>query len=427
MTATRKPGKTPEGKIITYKLDIRQIQRTIVDITTWRTAIQTAENIHFPRKVKLFDLYSDILLDAHLCSVIDKRKTAVLKSPITFTKDGKENEVICELIKSPAFIKMLDSLMDCRFWGHSLIEFEFNQDTIIPHLIPRKHVVPEKGLVLISQADQDGILYRESPYSEFMLEAGEPGDLGLLSKAAQYVIYKRNCLADYSQYSEIFGQPLRIGKYNPQDEVARTQLKQSLEEMGSSSWAIYPEGTGIEFVESNSKTGSADLYKGLIELCNAEISKLIVGQTLTTEQGAVGSQALGNVHQAVEDKIEFADKLFIKNLLNFGFRDLLLKRGYPADGEFDYIEDEELTIKQKIELAISLDNKGLPIDDDYYYLTSGIPKPDNYDELKKKKDEEKATNNNPFGLPPAGKDSKFPTNNSRLSLWDRIFFQAARE
>jgi len=427
ITASRTAGKAPKGKMVIQQIDIRQIQRTTQDIEKWRQAIQTAENIQFPRKIKLFDLYSDILLDAHLSSVIDKRKIAVLKSPITFTKDGKENEVICELIKSPSFVKMLDSLLDCRFWGHTLIEFEFNQNSIIPHLIPRKHVVPEKGLILINQNDQDGILYREAPYNNMMLEAGEPGDLGLLVKAAQYVIYKRNCLGDYSQYSELFGQPLRKGTYNPYDENSRTQLKSSMEEAGSSSWCIFPEGTNIEFVESTSKTGSSDLYSKLIELCNAEISKLIVGQTLTTEAGDKGARALGEVHKEVEDEIEFADKLFIKHALNFGFRDLLLKHGYPADGEFDFTEDEAMSLTARIAVDSQLNNI-IPISDDYYYETYGIPKPDNYDELKKKKDEEKAAANNPFSIPAnqdPGKNSKQPQN--RLSFWDQLFFHGARE
>ncbi len=430
-TATRKVGKTDKNtKIVINQLDIRQIQRTVQDIETWRNAIKSAENIQFPRKIKLFDLYSDILLDAHLSSVIDKRKIAVLKSPITFAKDGNENEEIINLIKSPFFIQMIKDVLDCRFWGHTLIEFELG-DTLIPHLIPRKHVVPEKGLILINQNDQSGIEFRETPYSNFMIEAGEINDLGLLCKAAQYVIYKRNCLGDYSQFSEIFGQPLRKGSYNPYDENSRTQLKTSMEEMGSSAWAIFPEGTNIEFVESASKTGSADLYSGLIEICNKEISKLILGQTLTTDQGEKGTQALGTVHAAVEEEIEFADKLFIQGFLNNEFKNFLLKHGFPADGEFNFVEDEVMSLTTRKDIDIAL-NGIIPISDDYFYEKYGIPKPDNYDELKKKMDEEKIANNNPFGFPPAGNpdpkkpNPKLQTPNSKLSFWDRYFFHLAR-
>ena len=427
VTAQRKKGKLPE-KIIINQLDIRQIQRTNVDIEKWRSAIQAAENINFPRKILLFDMYADILLDGHLSSVINKRKTAVLKSPITFTKDGKENEVICKIINTPSFVKLLDYLLDSRFWGHTLVEFEFRLNNFIAHLLPRKHVIPEKGLILIQQNDQDGIYYREPPVSNYILEAGEPGDLGLLVKAAQYVIYKRNCLGDYSQFSEIFGQPFRKGTYNPYDPNSRSELRNCLEEMGSGAWGIFPEGTNVEFIESNSKTGSNDVYSTLIDLCNAEISKLILGNTLTTEAGDKGARSLGEVHADVEGEIEFADKLFIKNILNFGFKDLLLKHGYPADGEFDFTEDETTSLTDRIAVDVQL-NGIIPISDEYFYETYGIPKPENYQELKSKMDEAKAQRNNPFMYPVPQTEtvSKTKQAQNRISLWDRIFFHEARE
>jgi len=427
-TANRKAGKVESGKIVTYQLDIRQIMRTVQDIQTWRQAITSAENINFPNKIKLFDLYYDLLLDAHLTSVIDARKTSVLKSPITFSKEGKENEVICKLIKSPQFLDMLDNILDTRYWGHTLIEFEPGQ-LLKPHLIPRKHVVPEKGIVIINQNDQNGIEYREPPYSNFMIEIGKPGDLGLLVKAAQYVIYKRNCLGDYSQYSEIFGQPLRKGTYNPYDEISRTELKKSMEEMGSSAWAIFPEGTNIEFIESASKTGSAELYKGLIELCNKEISKLILGETLTTDQGSLGTQALGNVHADVAEEKEYADKTFIINFLNNEFFEFLNNNGWPTDGEFSFQENEIISLKDDILIDEKL-SAIIPLDDDYFYEHYGRPKPANYNELKKKMDEDKAANNNPFGFPTAGnQDPKTKQQNitNKLNFWNRFsFFPIAR-
>ena len=46
-----------------------------------------------------------------------------------------------------------------------------------------------------------------------------------------------------------------------------------------------------------------DLYDKLCERCNNEISKLFLGNTLTTEASDKGTQALGTVHKDVEEKV----------------------------------------------------------------------------------------------------------------------------
>ena len=79
-------------------------------------------------------------------------------------------------------------------------------------MIPRKHVVPQKGMIIKNQSDMTGFSYREFPYTNFLLEVGEGDSFGLLMKAAQYVIYKRGGFGDWAQYCELFGMPFRIVK-----------------------------------------------------------------------------------------------------------------------------------------------------------------------------------------------------------------------
>ncbi len=421
MPKTQRVSKaTPE--VILQMIDIRQIQRSNVDIDKWRNSIRSAESVTNPNRTQLYDLYFDIMLDGHLSSVIDKRKTAVIKTPVVFTVDGKEDEEINLLVQAPWFNDMLTDLLDARFWGHTLLEFQFLPDGAITYnLIPRKHVMPQKGIVIKSQSDSTGIFYRELPYLNFCIEAGENDDLGLLMKAAQYVIYKRNCFGDYAQHAEMFGQPLRKGKYNPYDENSRNLLRQSLEETGSSSYVIFPEGCDVEFVEAKSPAGSGELYSGLIEMGNNEISKLFLGQTLTTESGSKGARSLGDVHMQVQQEIHYADRLFLKNILNNQFRQLLLTHGYKVDkGTFDFVEAESLIISDRIDVDDKLRNI-IPISDDYFYETYGIPKPENYEELKKKLDEK---NSNPVqkfpGAAPQDPKKEKPAN-KRKGLFNSFF------
>ena len=82
---------------------------------------------------------------------------------------------------------------------------------------------------------------------------------------------------------------------------------------GSAAYVVIPKEADLQFIQNNT-TGSSVLYETLISVCNKELSKLILGQTMTTEAG--GSMAQAKVHAEVEKEIHHADKLFVKNILN---------------------------------------------------------------------------------------------------------------
>ena len=409
MAVKVKEGKKPT-KIITNNIVIRQTRRTSQDIGKWRNAIQQAENVMYPRRIALYDLYSDILLDGHLSALIDKRINAIINSPIVFMRNGEIDEKITALTQSENFIYTISEILLAKFWGHTLLELtdisKFNFE-----LIPRKHVVPEKKWIIKEQTDTTPLLeYNKPPYNNYLLEAGKRNDLGLLMKAAQYVIYKRGGFGDWAQFAEIFGMPFRKGTYDGVDDKNRIELENALKEAGSAAYAVIPEGSDIEFIAS-SNTGNNNVYSGLIQACNAELSKLILGNTLTTEQGDKGARSLGEVHQDVENGIHESDKMFVLFKLNDEFKKLLEIHGYnPGDGLFSFNDKTEVEPKERLEMDLKLANI-IPIDDDYFYETYNLPKPDNYDELIKQKQQEKeallkADQNNSKGI---------------KAVWDKFF------
>jgi hypothetical protein len=416
------PVKNSKQPIIIQNIDIRAPRRQTQDIANWRTALTTAENVTCPKRTLMYDLYDDVKIDARLDAQIGKRKRAVSNSRIVFIENGKENEIITDIAKQPWFRDMLADLLDSRFWGHTLLEFQFG-DNISYNLIPRKHVMPEKGMILHEQSDVSGFSYKDAPYSDYVLEAGKPTDFGLIYKAAPYVIYKRGGFGDFAQFCEIFGMPFREAKYDGYDENVRQQLLNMLKEAGSASYAVIPREAEITF-HNNTTSGLNTPYPELRRACNEEIDILILGQLLTTSPGENGARSLGEVHMEVEESIHNDDRIFVKNLLNFGFKRLLEIHGYPVGkGEFDYQKSYNMPLKDRILIDEKL-NGIVPMDDDYYYETYGVPKPKDYDVQKEKK--EKAAQNNPFSFPANNPDPKQDPKN-RLSIWDRFFFPGARE
>ena len=141
------------------------------------------------------------------------------------------------------------------------------------------------------------------------------------------------------------------------------------------------------------------------------MSKAVLGNTLTTEASETGTQALGTVHQDIEQELEEQDALSILNLLNYDMTDLFATLGVNTQGgEFVYVEDADLEqVKARAELlekAVTV--FGLPLDDDYLYEQLNVEKPDNYEQLKAEMEEKKKADN-PFaslGQIPAGNNTQ---------------------
>lgn len=360
---------------------LTQTNRQSIDIAAYTTAIKQADNIKTPNRVKWYDICDELMTDAHLRAVIEKRKSAVLSIPIEFQRGGKPDDKIGEQLRSPWFSKFLSDALDAQVFGFTLLQFYVENGWINYDLIPRKHVEPVNRLILKNQGDTKG-----TPFEDFsdLVFVGEQRNLGLLQAAAPYVIYKRNAMADWAQFCEIYGMPLIEGEYNSMDDEARQKLINDLFDRGANSSLVHPEGTSLKIHDSQTKAGSSELYKSFCEFCNSEVSKLILGNTLTTEAGDKGTQALGTVHRKVEEQIEQSDKQFILNLLNYQMSDVFASLGInTSGGEFSFVIARDNDLTARVNIDVQLKNMGLPIDDDYFYETYGIEKPANYEELKK--------------------------------------------
>ena len=235
------------------------------------------------------------------------------------------------------------------------------------------------------QTDITGTSWDEYPDLLFI---GSPDDPGLLAKAAVWVIYKRNDVADWAQFAEVFGAPIREYTYPTDDDEARQRALADAESTGSMSVFVHAQETTMELREASNKTGSSDLYDKLCERCNSEISKLFLGNTLTTEASDRGTQALGTVHKDVEEKVALSDRQDILDVLNYNMTDIFAMLGIDTTGgEFCYPEKKVVDPEKKVTILTQLRASfNLPVDDNYLYEEFGIDKPANYERLKKERE-----------------------------------------
>lgn len=383
MATGKKNTKEP---IVINNIVIRPVVRTTQDIGKWRSALQSAESTN-PQRILLYDLYSDLLLDAYLSSLIDKRILGVTKTALRYyDRDGKEVIEMTDLIGKRQFRNLRKEIMLQKFWGITVIELTAPGGIFKVYSVPRKHIRADLGRIVYEQSGTTGDNYKELPFSNYIAEIGDRYDLGLLLKAAPYVIYKRGGFGDWSKFAELFGMPFREARYDGFNDAVRIQLEKAMEQYGSAPWAVLPKEAEFTLHESKNTQGGGQLYDQLRKACNDELSVLILGQTETTTSSSSSGYAQSQTHAQVEDAINQSDREDELAIMNEQIAPILANLGYPIQegGYFDHIiPGDELSKKDLAGVLVQLEEGlRLPIDDDYIYETFGIPKPADYNARK---------------------------------------------
>lgn len=381
------PIKKGQEQIVVNNIQVRSADRSRKDIGDWKNAVISAESTYSPSRTRLYDLYTDILQDLHLTGLMTKRIEPVLNKTLIFqNKSGQKVDAFDTLIESDTFRDICEQILLTPFWGISGLEFIPGKELEFKP-IPRKHIKPKWGVIATEQSDTDGFSY-VGVANLFIV--GKPDDLGLLLKAAPYALLKRGNLADWGQFIEIFGQPIRVIKYDAFDRQAKVELKEVLDESGSSLALMIPKTADFEIMDGKSSNANGELQDKFKNALNDEMSIGLLGNVETTGNSNGGSNAKSKTQREEQLEITKSDIKYLVGKLNCKqFLDILKSYGYPTEGG-KFIVEGELNIavvKEQVAIVAEVKAMGVPVEDDYIYELTGIPKPKNYNELKAKAEE----------------------------------------
>lgn len=387
------PNKQPaQPTYIIQDINLVSPDRSRKDVQSLKSSVISAESIQFPNRVLLYDLYHDVItMDGFLGGIIEKRINSVLNKKLKFLdKEGNENKEITKLMRSKSGRALIKKILESIFWGISGVEFKIGEKFSFEE-IERKHIKPEKGLIAKNQwsiSKDEGFRIDDMP---FVWVIGEKKDLGLLLGCSLYAIYKRGNFGDWAQYVEVFGQPVRIMEYDAYDTQTKEELKKILNESGNSLAMMIPKQATFQMLDGKSSNGDGQLQGGFKDACNEEMAIKILGNTETTSASKSSGYAQSKEHGEQQDEIIASDLIMVENELNSEhFLNILRTYGYDVEGgEFEYeLELNLAKLKLKMEIDFKVAEK-VPVEDDYWYDTYGIPKPKNYEALKKKMEESK--------------------------------------
>ncbi|MBI4835912.1 MAG: DUF935 family protein [Candidatus Abawacabacteria bacterium] len=364
------------------------------------------------------DIYKEVMADDQVSCCVLSRQSAVKKLEWRIERGNASEQLtkfIEDIFKSLNMNRIISEILNTPLYGFHVSEilWESKDGKIVPKDVKGRendnfHFDPEDRLRFKSKTNSfEGELLPDKKVLLTQHNANDDNPYGdrLLSKCYWKVYFKKNAFKFWMLLTEKFAIPWLFGKV-PRgiDKKDKEELRDALVTLVQDGVAVVPEGSDVTILESAGKGVSADLFEKIILLCENGLSKLLLGQTLTTQSDGKGSYALGKVHAEVRADIKDADKQMVEAALNQLIRWICEfnsnEKDYP---EFKMFEEEQVN-KELAERDKTLTETGLKFTKKYYQRKYNLQE----DEFSLASDNISTEDNDPLGRQPQRGANEIP-------------------
>lgn len=338
--------------------------------------------------------------DLHYRSVISTRKLSVtgLDPVIEPAHDDAKSTEIAEAVRrdilaSPHFSDLVTNALDAIGKGFSVNEIIW--DTGNTPWRPARFEWRDPRWFDYDQETGRKLLLREGaelkelpPYKfvihQPLLKSGLPIRGGFALPVSYYHLIKSFDVAGWAAFVEVFGYPIRIGKYGKNATKNDIDvLKRAVKNIGRDIGAIIPDAMSIEIMDGVKPGGSTAHFEKLAEWVDKQISKAILGQTASTE-GTPGKLGNEDAQQEVRLDIMEADAKQIEATLN---RDVIFPYVFLNWGRQEQYPRLRLPVPRPedvnglVENVSKLVPLGFPVKRSELYAKLGLTEPGEDDEV----------------------------------------------
>jgi phage gp29-like protein len=276
----------------------------------------------------------ELLADGHLISVVQSRKLGTLKKEFRFepgSLKGEEpsaaavklrDDLVADLEQIDLY-NLVSNILDASLYGMTPVEIMWDSADSrlrIADLIGkpvRWFAFDTDNQPRFRSADNPWF-GEELPFGKFAFARhfptyDNPYGLRLLSRCFWPVAFKKGGIKFWVTLAEKYGMPFLLGKYRQGAPPSEQQdMLGKLAAMVRDACAVIPQGGTVEILE-NKGGAAADIHDRLKSAMDAEMSKVIMGQTLTAEVSAQGgSRAQGQVHEDILEDFRDGDQKLVK-------------------------------------------------------------------------------------------------------------------
>lgn len=328
------------------------------------------------------DLYNETMADDQVISTWNQRKRKTLAAPMTIEAGGDGPlDIKCadHFRENIARLKMdtiTDQMLNGIFFGYMPCEIIWQA---VGGKIEIKDLKPRKPERFVFDVENNlRVLTKAQPYkgeelgryylwhlSAGAISADNPYGLGLGYYLYWLTRFKKSGLKFWLKFLERFAQPAVLGRFHTgADKSEVDKLLNTIEALATDYGAVIPEDMSLEMFEA-SRSGTAD-YKTLREVINSAISKIVVGQTMTTDDGSSRSQS--EVHKTVIMDIAKSDSDLFCEAFNETVATYFAEINYPGAMPPKMVRDVEpkQTLKDQAESDKAIGELGYEMEEEAF-------------------------------------------------------------
>lgn len=374
----KKQNKSP----IKYILD-QQKFRTREDLRTLRIAIDNAENIVNYNREDLHRICRECMRDPNLSGQWESRKMKTKEKKFRIIKPGGKdnNPRLSATLEANWFNDWIDACLDSKMWGFTMIEtgplvegvflnYQVGNKFYDPiNILDRDNIKPELGIITSTPGMNTGISFSNSSFTDQLMFVGKTHDFGIIYSLLKYILFKDNCLSNWSEWAEVFGMDKRVG-YTDTDGEDRNRFITAIKNLGTNAYGVFTKNDKVEFLGTN-RTDAYQVYKEFDDYVDQQVAKRIWGQDVVTNNTG---RVVGTTGENIADMYGSNDAKFIKNLVNTRLFPFMENLGFNWEGHvFEWDNAEKVSLVDKAGIDEKIAKMGFDIDEKYIQETYGVP------------------------------------------------------
>lgn len=290
-----------------------------------------------------YSVYREVLRDDQCKSTFQQRRDKVIAAEWQVEAGGKRAidkkaaDWMREQLEAIEWDRITNGMLYGLWYGHAVSELLYDTDgryITIKDIRVRdrqRFLYDEKrGLWLRRETGDD--LMPERKFWTFNTGADhddEPYGLGLAHYAYWPVFFKRNGIKFWMVFLEKFAAPTITGKAPAgqfDDAVRRAEILRQLRSFASDTAILVPDGIEVDLLEAT--RSGATSYEDMCAAMDAAIAKIVLSQTMTTDNGSSRSQS--EVHERVGDVVVKSDADLVCGSWNRGPGKWLTEWNFPG-------------------------------------------------------------------------------------------------
>lgn len=355
-TSADRTSKNAQSQILAYRKQRYTFKNSFGAWNVINQRLPNPDRVLTKRGQSLI-VYRELLSDAHLTAALESRESATLAYDWRIERGDcppRLHKIIEKWFFSIMERKMsiedlsrdelTANLLDVIYWGYQPAEltWDYMYGMWIPVQVTPKPpewfewFINEVGVPELRFLSNEGGVNGEKPPDPWTLICprikptyDNPYGRGVASRCFWPIVFKRAGMEFWLNFMERFGTPWVKGKIDGNaDDVTLAAFANDLKVLVQDAVIALAGNREVEILESKNQSGSNDGFKTLCDFMDSQISKTILGHTLSMDSVDGSSYAATKGALTVRNDIQKRDITMVKAIWSDIINLIMMRNGY---------------------------------------------------------------------------------------------------